>query len=517
MGLSKSRYTLFRQCPKALWMRVHKPELAVVDPSVEARFAAGNEVGDLAMGLFGDFVEVTSLCEDGSLDLKAMLQKTQQCIADGVENITEASFSYCGNYCAVDILHKEDDGYAIYEVKSSTGNDTDDKNKPDELMKYAYDIAYQKWVLEKCGIKVTATYLVRVNNEYVLNGELDIQGLFHITDMKDLLAKENPVVEANVNLATEILAQTDEPTNEIDHCCHKPYDCAFWDYCSRNIPVNSVFKLYRIQFRTALKLYRSGIISFDDVLNTNAKEKEKKKKKATFNEKQLLQVTSTLKNGEYIDKEGIREFLTQLSYPLYFLDFETEQPVVPKYQGTRPYQQIPFQYSLHWIEAEGGPLHHTEFLGDGVVDPRRALAEQICKDIPMDVCTTAYNKKFECGRLREMAQDFPDLAAHLTNIADHIVDLLDPFQAGYYYAPPMDGSFSIKKVLPALFPDDPALDYHNLSGSVHNGGDAMNIYPKMGQMSPEECEATRQSLLEYCGLDTLAMVKVWEKLKEVSK
>lgn len=508
MGLSKSRYTLFRQCSKALWMKIHKPEEAEVDPSVEARFAAGNVVGDLAMGLLGDFVEVTTLREDDSLDLKAMLQKTEQCIADGVENIAEASFSYNGNYCAVDILHKEADGYAIYEVKSSTGNDSEEKNKPEELMKYAYDIAYQKWVLEKCGINVTGVYLVRINNEYVLDGKLNIQELFHITNMAELVAQESPLVETNVKLATQIIAQPDEPTNQIDHCCHKPYDCAFWKYCTRHIPENSVFKLYRIQFRTALKLYRNGIISFDDVLSADSK---------LFNEKQLLQVTSTQTNGEYINKDGIRDFLTQLSYPLYFLDFETEQPVLPKYQGTHPYQQIPFQYSLHWIESEGGPLHHTEFLGDGVNDPRRALAEQICKDIPLNVCTTAYNKKFECGRLLEMAQDFPDLAAHLTNIADHIVDLLDPFQAGFYYAPPMDGSFSIKKVLPALFPDDPALDYHNLSGTVHNGGEAMTIYPKMGDMTPEEREQTRQSLLAYCGLDTLAMVKVWEKLKEVSE
>lgn len=510
MGLSKSKYTLYCQCPKALWMRTNHPEQAVVDPSVEARFAAGNVIGDLAMGLFGDFVEVTTTNADGGLDLPAMIQKTMDCIHQGTENICEASFSFNdkefgSNYCAVDILHKQGDGYAIYEVKSSTGNDAPDKNKPADLLKYARDIAYQGWVLEKCGITVTGVYLVRVNNEYVLNGELDIQELFHITDMTELVAPESLKVEANVKYANKLLEEVDEPAIDIDHCCHKPYTCAFWDYCTRHIPVNSVFKLYRIQFRTALKLYRSGVVSFEDA------------QKAKINDKQMLQVTSTLTNGEYIDKKGIREFLTQLSYPLYFLDFETEQPVVPKYQGTRPYQQIPFQYSLHWIEHEGGELRHTDFLGDGVADPRRALAEQICKDIPMNVCTTAYNKKFECGRLREMAQDFPDLATHLNNIADHIVDLLDPFQAGFYYAPPMDGSFSIKKVLPALFPDDPALDYHNLSGSVHNGGEAMNIYPMMGLMSPEEREATRRSLLEYCGLDTLAMVKVWEKLRKVSE
>lgn len=509
MGLSKSKYTLFCQCPKALWLKTFDPDKATVDPSVEARFAAGNDVGDLAMGMFGDFVEVTVKNADGSLDLGAMITKTQDCLAQGVKNICEASFSFNDdefgtNYCAVDILHKQDGGYAIYEVKSSTGNDTPKKNKPEDLLKYARDIAYQKWVLEKCGIKVTGTYLVRLYTEYVLDGELDINNLFHITDMKELVAEESVKVENNVRLAVKVLAEKNEHICDIGECCKKPYPCAFWAYCSKHIPANSVFNLYKMSFNDSLKLYNQGIVTFDDVA------------KVKLTDKQQIQVESTLNDTIIINKEGIRKFLTKLSYPLYFLDFETEQPVLPKFQGTSPYQQIPFQYSLHWIEHEGGELKHTEFLGNGVDDPRRALAEQLCKDIPMDVCTTAYNKSFECTRLKELAEAFPDLAEHLLNIADHIVDLLDPFQGGYYYAPAMDGSFSIKKVLPALFPDEPALDYHNLTGGVQNGGDAMTIYPQMGTMTPEERDKTRKALLEYCRLDTFAMVKVWEKLREVS-
>ena len=134
----------------------------------------------------------------------------------------------------------------------------------------------------------------------------------------------------------------------------------------------------------------------------------------------------------------------------------------------------------------------------------------------MNVCTLAYNKMFECGRIRELAALYPDLATHLLNIADHIVDLIDPFRAGDYYVPAMGGSFSIKSVLPALFPNEPSLDYHNLDEQVRNGGDAMTIFPKMRFMSPEEEQSARQALLEYCKLDTWAMVKVWEKLKEVA-
>ena len=129
----------------------------------------------------------------------------------------------------------------------------------------------------------------------------------------------------------------------------------------------------------------------------------------------------------------------------------------------------------------------------------------------MNVCTTAYNKAFECTRLAELAEQFPDLAAHLLNIRDNIVDLLVPFQSGYYYNRAMGGSFSIKSVLPAIFPDDPSLDYHNLEG-VHNGSEAMSIFPKIKDMPPEEQEKARHNLLKYCELDTYAMVKVWQAL-----
>lgn len=292
-----------------------------------------------------------------------------------------------------------------------------------------------------------------------------------------------------------------EPERDFGEYCHKPYRCTFWEYCSRDIiPHPSVFDLYRMSFKKALEHMNEGRLTLENM-------REEK-----LTDTQQLQLECTLGDKTYINKDGIKEFLTQLSYPLYFLDFETEQTVIPKYQGTHPYQQVTFQYSLHYIEQEGGELKHTEFLGDGVTDPRRALAEQLCHDIPMNVCTTAYNKAFECTRLKELAEAYPDLAPHLINIKEHIVDLLDPFRAGYYYKPAMNGSFSIKKVLPALFPDDPQLDYHNLAGGVQNGGEAMSIYPKMAEMSPKEREHTRQALLDYCSLDTFAMVKVWEKL-----
>ena len=476
-------------------MNKYKPEELVLDSSVLARMEAGNEVGDLAMGLFGDYVEVTAY-KGERLDLQKMIADTKSEMDKDTPVICEASFEFGGLYCAVDILCKEENGWAILEVKSSTKSDK-------EI--YIADIAYQKYVLQNCGVNVTGSYLICIDNNYVLDGDLDINRLFKVTDVWDLVSQEEKNIRANLKIAEKTLRSETEPEIDISEHCKKPYDCGYWKYCSRHIPSPSVFDLYRLQTSKKFDYYRKGIITYNDLFLSGV----------VTNEKHLRQIEFALTDkGTYVDKNGIQDFLDTLSYPLYFLDFETEQPVIPKYNGTKPYQQIPFQYSLHYIESEDGELKHKEFLAESGSDPRRALAESLCKDIPMNVCVTAYNKAFECGRIKELADAFPDLAEHLLNIRDNAKDLLDPFQKGYYYNKAMGGSFSIKSILPAIFPDDPALDYHNLDG-VHNGSEAMSLFPKIKDMPPEEQEKARKNLLEYCKLDTFAMVKVWEELVRV--
>ena len=300
----------------------------------------------------------------------------------------------------------------------------------------------------------------------------------------------------------EILDSSEEPDIDLSISCNKPYPCSFWKYCSKNLPTPSVFNLYRMPFSKKIEYYKDGIISYEDLQGSGK----------IANEKQIRQIQYHLEEkGTYIEKDNIQSFLDTLSYPIYFLDFETMQPVIPVYVGTKPYAQIPFQYSLHYIEHEGGELKHKEFLAESGTDPRRALAEQLCADIPMGVCVTAYNKAFECTRLKELAATYPDLADHLLSIEANIIDLLVPFQSGYYYNRAMGGSFSIKSVLPAMFPNDPELDYHNLEG-VHNGSEAMTLFPKIKDMPLEEQTAARHNLLKYCELDTYAMVKVWQEL-----
>ena len=495
--LSKSKYCGLWQCPKIAWLKKFKPEALTLDGSVLSRMEAGNEVGDLAMGLFGDYVEVTSY--DGEkLDLSKMIEKTKQEMEKGTPVICEASFDYNGLYCAVDILKKDGDGWSIYEVKSSTKHDDNQDDKP----VYIADVAYQKYVLENCGVKLNGTFLVCINGDYVFEGTLDINKLFTVSNVAEAVAIEEKNIIANLSIAERLLNQPEEPGIDLSTNCKNPYLCGFWNYCSRHIPELSVFNLYRMRFSKKIEYYRKGLIKYEDLLYSTE----------ISNNKQLRQMEFAIQDrGTYVEKDNIRAFLGTLSYPLYFLDFETMQPIIPRYIGTKPYAQIPFQYSLHYIEREGGDLKHREFLAESGTDPRRALAERLCADIPMNVCVTAYNKAFECTRIKELAETFPDLAEHLLNIRDNIVDLLVPFQSGWYYNRAMGGSFSIKSVLPAIFPDDPELDYHNLEG-VHNGGEAMAIFPKIQFMNPEEQEEARHNLLKYCELDTYAMVKVWEEL-----
>ena len=493
--LSKSKYCGLWQCPKIAWLRKYKPDEVTVDEGVLSRMENGNIVGDLAMELFGDFVEVTSYDGD-KLDLSAMISKTKDEMRKGTQVICEASFDYNGLYCAVDILKKENDGWAIYEVKSSTN---------DHKEVYLADIAYQKYVLENCGVNVKGTYLITIDNSYVFDGVLDIHKLFKITDVSPLLSVQMNSIEGNLNIAQRLLSSDVEPDIDIHENCMNPYKCGFWSYCTKHIGSPSVFDLYRMPYKKKLEHYRRGNVTYHELLMHGN----------ITNEKQLRQMLHYVSDQEAcIDKDSIRDFMATLSYPIYFLDFETMQPIIPLYIGTKPYAQIPFQYSLHYIESEGGELKHKEFLAESGVDPRRTLAEKLCEDIPMNTCVTAYNKAFECTRLKELAEAFPDLAEHLLNISDNIKDLLVPFQSGYYYIKAMGGSFSIKSVLPALFPNDPELDYHNLEG-VHNGGEAMSLFPKIKDLPPQEQEIARNNLLKYCELDTYAMVKVWEELKRV--
>ena len=494
MNLSKSKYTRFCQCPKMLWLDTYRPELAIQDPALQCRFQEGNDVGDFAMGLLGDFVEATAYTAEGKLDIPAMLKNTKKYLIEGKENICEAAFTKNGCYCAVDILHKTEDGYEIYEVKSST--DIHDV--------YLWDVAYQRWVLEQSGLKIVHTYIVYINNKYVRHGDIDIHKLFTVNDVSESILPYYSEVAANTAHAKEYIAQKDEPKSELGEQCFAPYDCAYGQYCARELPSPNVLDLYRISSKKAFGYMEKGIVTFDDVIKSDIQLNATQRRQVEFEQLQL---------PTHIDRLGIKSFLDTLWYPLYFLDFETFQTGIPMYDDIRPYQQVPFQYSLHYLKRNGSELEHKEFLADENSDPRRALAERLVADIPTDACVLAYNMPFECTRLKELAETFPDLAEKLLAIRANVHDLLYVFRSGYVYDRAMEGSFSIKKVLPALFPNNLNLDYHNLA-DVHNGGEATDTFLALRGMEREERDKLRQSLLAYCKLDTMAMVMLWQRLRE---
>lgn len=488
MSLSKSKYCEGIQCNKLLWLEINKQE-EKDDLNNESVFETGNEVGALAKNLFGKYQDIPF-----NKDLNQMIKDTEKVIKDNKSvNITEASFVYNNNFCSVDILRKNNNNYEIYEVKSST-------NLKDI---YIEDASYQYYVLTMLNYNVTKVSIVHINSNYIRKDELDLDKLFTIVDITDKCKERINYVKEKIIDINKCLDNKEEPEDSIDFHCMNPYPCPFFNYCTRNLSKPNVFSIAGMSFKDKIKFYNKELYKYEDLL------------KEDINWKYKEQIEYTLNNKiDKIEKNNIKDFLSTLTYPLYYLDFETFQQAIPKYKGIKPYEQIPFQYSLHYKNSVCDKLNHLEYLAEEDVDPRRKLAERLVKDIPKDVCVLAYNMSFEKTVIKNLAETFPDLREHLLNIRENIKDLMVPFYNRNYYTKEMNGSYSIKYVLPALFPNDEALNYHNLD-EVHNGSEAMNAYAKLSTLDEKEKQKLRNNLLKYCELDTLAMVKIHEKLMEV--
>ncbi len=490
MNLSKSRYCKGIQCPKILWLEKYKPN-EKEEKDLTSIMEQGNAVHEVAKYLFGEHINI-----EYTDKLDEMINNTYSTI-ESYEDvvITEASFKYESNFCSVDILRKQKNTFEIYEVKSST-----------ELKDvYINDASYQYYILTSLGYNVTKCSVIVINNEYERIGPLEITKLFLETDITETAIELQPIVKENIAKINKYVENEKERDEDIDEHCFKPYPCPFFKYCTRDFPQPNVFNITQVPGVTGLKFYKQGCLTFEDLLHVKIRDSYRQRIEFELNDL-----------PDYIDKYNIKEFLKTLTFPMYFLDFETYQMPVPLYDHVHPYEQIPFQYSLHYYEKEGGELKHTEFLGIAGTDPRRALAEQLVHDIPKDTCTLAYNMSFEKSVIKRLARIYPDLSEHLMNIHSNIKDLEDPFSHHFYYTKNMKGSSSIKKVLPSLFPGDPSLDYHNLD-LIHNGSEAMSSFRAMENMTKEDVAYTRERLLRYCELDTFAMVKIYQKLLEVVK
>jgi hypothetical protein len=483
--ITKSLYCSLLSCDRYAWLSRHKPE-KYIEKKQEDVLQNGKEVGELARNLFGDYDLI-----EFNKNINTMIDETQESVERGTHIIAEASFRFENAFCSVDILKNDIDGVEVYEVKSST-----------EIQDiYLDDVAFQVYILRHLGYRVKKANIVYLNSEYVRHGDLELDKLFVIEDITELIKPREALVKDNITRILNNLNNKEEIENDIDSYCFKPYECPFIEYCMKDLPKPNVFDIRRMKITDKLLLYKAGKISFEDLVNEN------------INEKYLQQIDFELNDkDDYINKENIEDFLNKLSYPLYFLDFETYQQAIPLYDGVSPYMQIPFQYSLHYINDN--TLEHTEFLGEEGTDPRRKLALSLISDIKPDTCVLAYNMSFEKGVIKNLANMYPDLSKALMNIHDNIVDLMVPFYNRDYYTKDMKGSYSIKYVLPALFPDDPSLNYHNLK-LIHNGSEAMNAFNTLTDYDDEQRKIIRKNLLEYCKLDTFAMVKIWQKLNEI--
>jgi Domain of unknown function(DUF2779) len=485
MLLSKSQYLRGLQCHKSLWLYKNRPELRdVADGQDNALFNTGHTVGDCAKQLFPGGVEI----EFTPGDFDGMINTTAEHLEQGVETIYEAAFKEKGVFAMADVLHKTAAGWDIYEVKASTSV------KPI----YLNDAAIQYYALANV-LKINRVFLVHINNKYERQGELDIKQLLAVEDITDeILAKQAGITQ---NLADmTLMLQSGEPAVDIGPQCSDPYDCDYKGLCWQHIPSPSVFSLYRMSGKDKFALYQNGILDYAAIPPDYK-----------LNATQQLQVDSADSGEAIIDRSIIQGFQKTVNYPISFFDFESFQNAIPRFDNQRAYGQIPFQYSLHVMEKEGG-LIHREYLADEQNDPRRELAESMLQDLPASGSIMAFNQSFEISRIKELAALFPDLRDALLALVPRFVDLIVPFRKLGYYHPDFNGSFSIKSVLPALFPNDSELDYKQLG--IQDGGMAMDIFANLHLLKDQsQREAIRCDLLAYCRLDTLAMVRIWQKLE----
>ena len=484
--LSKSTFIRGLQCEKSLFLYKHHYRLK--DPplfSLQAVFDQGTNIGILAQELFPNGADASP---ENHFKMVESVAKTLDFISQGETIIYEATFLYNDVLAALDILVKDEDGWKAYEVKSST--------KVSET--YIKDAAIQYYTITNSGVDLIDISIVHINNQYTKDGELDIHQLFTIESVYDQVLEFLPRIPNEVSRLKNVIESPEVPNVNIGNHCSDPYDCDFKGTCWKHIPDYSVFNISRLKKDKKFDLYNQGIITLDQI----------DLGRTDLNPNQVLQVQSEVDGTTYIDKNEIRNFTNRLNYPLYYLDFETIGPAVPKYNGSRPYQQLVFQYSLHIQESSTSVIGHREYLADPSQDPRIGFIEQLIQDCGTSGDILVYNIGFERGKLNDLIEVFSEYSSQLRGIVNRLKDLMIPFQQKWYYTPEMRGSYSIKYVLPALAPE---LSYNDLD--IKEGGTASNTFLSMVNGSFEgDLKKTRRQLLEYCELDSYAMVKILEVL-----
>lgn len=484
--LSKSRFISGIQCDKKLWFDFYRKDLKLpTDEQTQAVFDLGHRIGILAQNMFPNGKDATP--EDYS-NLKPSIENTQKWISEKIETIYEATFSSKNAFCMLDILHRNEDEIWAIEVKNST------KVKDYHLT----DASLQYFVMKNAGFAPDRFFMMHINNQYVKQGELTSE-LFTLTDITEQVLAYQEWVAENLDRLLKMLEIELEPVVEIGGHCSDPFGCDYAHHCWKHVPPYSVFNLYR-GGNKGWKLYQQNILKIEDIPED-----------FPLTHFQKLQRNGLQVQQRHIDKKAIKNIISRWEFPLYFFDFETVFPAIPVLDGTRPYQQVPFQYSLHILD-EDGKLTHKEFLADpkdfsNGKNPLKQMVEQLKKDFGNTGNIVTYNQSFEVGRLNDLARHFPENAAFLHNLVGRIVDLLPLFQGGHCYFPAMKNSASIKSVLPAIAPD---FTYENLE--IQDGGSASSLFHQSIENGNFKYENLRENLLKYCERDTLAMVIIYQFL-----
>jgi len=474
-NLSKSKIIAHRQCPKRLWLQINRPELIKVTPTTQVRLDEGNKVGDIARHNYPDGVLIDTLKRAEAIEqTKEALIKHQ--------TIFEAAFFEEDVLIRADLLFPEKDGYRLVEVKSSTGVKS----------YHVEDVTIQSWVMDKSSCTPTSMALAYIDNQFVYQGDGNYEGLFAQVDLSDQVKPSIDQVQSWVDAARKTIASSVEPTIAPGDQCTNPFTCDFIDYCSPpEVGVEYPVEILPYGKEIAAQLRDEG---YQDLRDVPAERLSNPKH---------LRVHAVSRSGKAIlDPEAVHQ-IQALPYPRYYLDFETIGFAVPIWAGTRPYMQLPFQWSCH-IEQSNGTIFHKAFLDISGADPREMFAKTLIEAVATNGPVVVYNAGFEGARIKELALALPQLSTQLLAISERFFDLL-PLARSHYYHPDMKGSWSIKAVLPTIAPE---LDYANLE--VSNGGMAQEAYKEAihSQTTPERKEEVRNAMLKYCEQDTIAMVKI---------
>ena len=489
--LSKSTFVRGCKCLKSLYLyKFHYDLRDEVSQQQQALFDQGHEIGMLARSLFpgGQDATVTP-----AHDYTASIKRTQRALQSG-GTIYEAGFMYNGVYAAADILVIRSDGWYLYEVKSST-----------TVKEYhTLDAAIQYYILKNLGYPVKQVSLVCINKQYERHGAIEAEKLFSIHDITNEAITLQDYVEDQVEIMQQMLQSGTKPNCKVGRQCNEFYSCDFHGHCWKKIdeaeyPVTAISKIGdRLWELLNKNIYCQSQIPSEYYFRLTPLQRQ--------------QISCTLEQTSPPPEiEEVKEFLQQVSQPVSFLDFETIATAIPLFNGTHPYQQVPFQFSVHCDEGTGH-FCHFEYLGDGKTDPRPELIKQLLACLPPEGSVFVYYMPFERSRLQELAEQFPRYRKQLNAICERLVDLIVPFRNRYVYDYRMNGSACIKSVLPALFPE---LDYSELS--INNGGMASLAYLDLSCLTNKtEIAMIRENLLEYCKLDTWAMVKLYEYLDKLT-